>query len=170
MFWQSKLMEHSYLTSILGYSPETGVFTWKAPRPKIQVGQVAGHLKKNKGYIYIEINAKGYAAHRLAWFYMTGKWPKELIDHINRVKHDNRFCNLREATLSQNRANSKTLNKHGLKGVRRIPWMKEGDRCWEAQMVHKGERIAIGCFHTKEEAHAAYCEHAKRVHGQFFSN
>ncbi|MFW4291481.1 HNH endonuclease [Salmonella enterica subsp. enterica serovar Paratyphi C] len=46
------------------------------------------------GYIRIYINKKWYLAHRLAWLYVTGKWPINVIDHINRNKADNRFINL----------------------------------------------------------------------------
>jgi hypothetical protein len=162
-------MEHSYLLSVLSYDPQTGVFKWALPRPKIQVGNTAGYLKKNKGYVYIEVDGKSYSAHRLAWFYVTGEMPKNQIDHINRNKSDNRFQNLREATSGQNRANSKTNNMHGLKGVRRLPWMKDGDRCWQTQITHQKKVLYIGCFHTKEEAHQAYCEAAKKLHGEFFN-
>ena len=62
MVWQNALMNHQYLTSILSYDPATGIFHWASPRPKIQVGQKAGYLKKNKGYIYIEIDGKSYSA------------------------------------------------------------------------------------------------------------
>jgi hypothetical protein len=169
MVWQNALMNHQYLTSILSYDPATGFFHWALPRPKIQVGQKAGYLKKNKGYVYIEIDAKAYSGHRLAWFYVTGKMPVDQIDHINRNKSDNRFENLREASSGQNRANSKTTNKHGLKGVRRLPWMNEADRCWQASITHKKMVTYLGCFHTKEEAHSAYCEAAKTLHGEFFN-
>jgi hypothetical protein len=42
--------------------------------------------------------------HRLAWLYMTTAWAKE--DHVNGVKDDNRFANLREVTRQQNSATS----------------------------------------------------------------
>jgi len=162
-------MKHSYLTSILTYSPETGEFQWAAPRPKVKVGQKAGYLKKNKGYIYIEIDGKSYSAHRLAWFYVTGNMPIDQIDHINRNKSDNRFENLREATRGQNRANSKSTNKHGLKGVRLLPWMKNAGKCWQAEITHNKKVIYLGCFATKEEAHLAYCDAARKLHGDFFN-
>jgi len=59
-------MEHSYLKHILSYDPETGVFCWLQPRPRIKVGGIAGSLKKKTGYVSIEIDGKEYAAHRLA--------------------------------------------------------------------------------------------------------
>ena len=160
-------MTHDQLTSLLSYDPTTGEFRWKTARPKVRVGNLAGYIKKPKGHVYIELCGKTYAAHRLAWFYVTGQMPEKCLDHINRKPADNRFENLREASHGQNRANSKNNNRHGLKGVRRLSWMKETDRCWQAQITHNKQVTYLGCFHTKEEAHSAYCDAARRLHGDF---
>lgn len=163
-------MKHSYLTSILDYNPETGIFVWKAPRSKVNVGNFAGHVKKGKKpYVRIMIDGKDYSAHRLAWFYVHGFWPKEHIDHINGNHSDNRIANLREATRSQNRTNSKNCNKTGLKGVRMRKYIKDGGRNWEAQITFNKKTTYLGCYHTKEEAHTAYCDAARRLHGDFFN-
>jgi hypothetical protein len=124
-------------------------------------GYVAGHVKKDTVYMHqIFMNCYG-----------NGRgFSDKSVDHINRNKSDNRFENLREASNSQNRANSKTANVHGLKGVRRLPWMKEADKCWQASITHNKKVIYLGCFHTKEEAHSAYCEAAKTLHGEFFNS
>jgi len=53
------------------------------------------------GYIIIKINRKDYQAHRLAWLYEYGNFPKQTIDHINRIKTDNRICNLRDVSQSK---------------------------------------------------------------------
>lgn len=160
-------MEHSYLTYILSYDQNTGYFTWAQPRPKIKVGDVAGCVHKGSGYVRIEINGKSYAAHRLAWFYMTGSMPIDQIDHINRIKNDNCFENLREASNGQNRANTKSSSKHGLKGVSYKKWLKE--KPWEARITFEKKVRSLGCFATKEEAHEAYCKEAKRLHNEFFN-
>jgi hypothetical protein len=158
-------MHHKYLTEILHYNPITGIFTWAISRPRINIGQIAGCVHKNKKYRYIEIDGKSYAAHRLAWFYVYKEFPKEQIDHINRIKDDNRIENLREATNAQNRANSKTNNKHEMKGVSYHPWIKNNP--WEAKIRVNKKDIYLGCFPTKEAAHNAYIIAAKRYHGDF---
>lgn len=162
-------MEHSYLTSILDYNPETGIFVWKMPRPKIQVGSIAGHIRKGKKpYVHIMIDGKDYSAHRLAWFYVHGIWPNEHIDHINGNHSDNRLVNLREATRSQNKANSISTNKTGFKGVRFLPWVKNGKQ-WMAQITFNKKVTYLGSFYTPEEAHWAYCDAAEQLHGEFFN-
>jgi hypothetical protein len=161
------MITHAELTELFEFNANKGVLVWRKPRPKIRVGQEAGCLH-HRGYINLEIDGKHYAAHRVIWFYVTGKWPKTQIDHINGNKSDNRFENLREATNGQNRANTKNNNKHGLKGIKHLHWMKPGTRCWQAQITHNKKVIYLGCFYTKEEAHSAYCDAAKGLHGEFF--
>jgi len=100
------MVTHSELKTILHYDPKTGIFTWKIKiSKKTLIGSIAGHLG-HKGYIKIVIKGKGYRANRLAWFYMTGEWPENLVDHVNRIRNDNRWVNLRDITNKENIANS----------------------------------------------------------------
>lgn len=103
-------MTQEELHQLLEYNPETGEFFWKSCVSKrIKVGQKAGSICKIHGYELIGIKNKQYRAHRLAWLYVYGKWPNPEIDHINRVKTDNRIANLREADRSMNNLNRGTL-------------------------------------------------------------
>ena len=89
------------LREALHYDPETGVFTWAtAVSSKTVPGARAGN-QHIAGYFRIRLDGYSYKAHRLAWLYMTGAWPAECIDHINRNNSDNRFSILREATHKQ---------------------------------------------------------------------
>jgi len=99
MITQDKLKE------ILDYNQHTGLFTWKKIKKysNRSVGDIAGSL--SLGYVVIGIDKKIYKAHRLAWLYVYGEFPKEQLDHINGNKEDNRICNLREANQSQNNFN-----------------------------------------------------------------
>src|SRR6202035_4009666 len=99
------LLTAERLREFIHYDPLTGVFTWlvlpvcRGPRfvgrgpNQVRVGGIAGCVSKSNGYRRIKIGGHPYCAHRLAWLYMTGTWPKDEIDHINRVRSDNRFCN-----------------------------------------------------------------------------
>lgn len=157
-------ISHQELLRILKYDKDTGFFFWNEPRPKIRVGQKAGHLH-HTGYINLEIGGKHYAAHRLAWFYCTGKWPSDQIDHINCNKSDNRIENLREATNGQNHANVKTRNKLGHKGVQFRANLK--NKPYVVKIRHNKKDIHIGCFATIEEAAQAYKIYAGKLHGEF---
>ena len=153
------------LMHMLDYNPATGVFLWKNPS-KYQVsqkGKVAGRIDSG-GYRQIAINKKRYAAHRLAWLYVYGKWPEALLDHKNLVKDDNRIENLRECTLINNCWNRRMRsdNTTGLKGVTPSYKGKFG-----SYIAVEGKNIYLGYFDTAEEAHAAYVVASKKYHGEF---
>ena len=154
-----------YLRKILHYNPKTGVFTRLVSSRGHAVGEVAGKSVNSYGYSQIVIKQKFYKAHRLAWLYMTGEWPPHEIDHINLDKSDNRFCNLREATHSQNNANRRTQinNTAGLKGV---GWHKKAQK-WQAQIMVNNKQIYLGCFDCPAAAHFAYIVAADVHHGDF---
>jgi len=149
--------------SRLHYDPESGAFTWR------RTGKPAGF--RDRGYIkigfVIDGRSRARKAHRLAWLYVYGEWPKHEIDHINGVRHDNRIANLREATRSQNRFNvpkGKT-NTSGYKGV-----FQEGEGGkWIAKLVHKKKQCWLGRYATPELAALAYDKAAETVFGQFAS-
>lgn len=86
---------------------------------------------------------------------MTGKWPKEEIDHKDRDPSNDRWCNLREATSSQNKYNRG--DDDNLRGVYR-----SGKR-WYALV----SRNYLGTFDTFEEAVAARDAEAVRLAGDF---
>lgn len=95
---------------------------------------------------------------------MTGKWPEDKIDHINLCKSDDRWCNLREATHTQNMCN-KTHTARSLtktKGVQQLP---SGRYSAVIQIDHTN--IYLGSYDTLEEARAVYLEAAKEYHGEF---
>jgi hypothetical protein len=80
------------LRELLNYDPDTGVFTWRVrPVHSHRVGDIAGSVRTTRGYRLIGVAGRVYKAHRLAWLYMMGEWPKDQIDHINRDPSDNRF-------------------------------------------------------------------------------
>ena len=124
------MLTQSELKELLNYNPQTGIFTRKTHLNKhCKINDIAGHKTKH-GYVTINIKSKIYYAHRLAWLYVHGEMPKNVIDHINRIKHDNSAKNLRWVTASENinygvkmnafKANKPLkiyeLNKDGTKG------------------------------------------------------
>lgn len=151
------------LREVLTYDPETGVFRWKVRTSiRVTVGEVAGYLRD--GYRFITIDGRKYRAHRLAWLYMYGVWPAEL-DHVNGDRADNRISNLREATRTQNNANT-PIRKNNTSGVKGVCWDKR-KRKWMAQIRVRGVQRFLGYYETTEEAGEAYAAAAARYFGEF---
>ena len=147
------MLTQEILKTIIEYDCITGLFKWKERLQKRKIDWFGGY-KQSDGYMQIRILNKKYMAHRLAWLYCYGKFPQNIIDHINRNKSDNRIKNLREATYSENQQNTdkKSNNKSGYKGVAYEKVAKK----WRSQISVNGKRIHIGYFNTKEEAAEAY--------------
>jgi hypothetical protein len=160
-----------YLRKILRYNPETGDFIGANPFDRRTFGRRVGFQSRRTGrsdepvYWIIQIGVVRYRAHRLAWFYMTGEWPKILIDHKDCDGLNNRWGNLREADYSANNQNSRCRsdNQAGLKGV---DYHKRA-RKWRASICLRGQRTYLGLFETAEDAHAAYVAAATRLFGEF---
>ena len=142
-----------YLRSVLHYDPETGIFTRKvSTSTNVKVGDVAG-CPDGQGYLRLGLQSRRYQAHRLAWLYMSGEWPKDQIDHINRIRTDNRISNLRAVTNKQNHQNRSkpSSNTSGHPG---IDWYKR-DSKWRAKIMHNQKLIHLGYFSILEEAISA---------------
>lgn len=155
----------------LFYNAETGNVWWrkKLPRCRMRVEVPAGYLNQ-QGYLCIEIFNKHFALHRVIWFIMTGKWPEKPLDHINGVRNDNRWVNLREATVSQNNINSpgRKVAKSGARGVNRV--VGKSGITWRAQIKVAGRTIHLGTYGSKEEAAAAYASAARATWGEWAAN
>ncbi len=158
------------LHEVLAYDPRTGVFRWLINRPKgkhlAAIGSIAGTID-GKGYRTIFLDGRSHKATHLAWLYMTGEWPTRWIDHKNRVRDDNVFENLRQATPQQNAANSPGWSRqnHGLKGV--YPQKKSTQNPWFSAIRVNRKLLYLGSFATPEEAHAAYLAAAEKHFGEF---
>jgi hypothetical protein len=149
---------------ILKYNSATGSFIWLVSLPNgVTAGATAGRV--SLGYIRIGIDGRQYLAHRIAYLLMTGLWPKKQIDHVNGAKSDNRWINIRAATVSQNIANSpkRSNNTSGYKGA---SWNKERQK-WAATISMNGKRMYLGRYSKIEDAYMVYVVAAKKYHREF---
>ena len=111
------------------------------------------------------MDCKLYRSCRLAWLYVTGEWPKYQIDHINMVRDDDSWTNLRLATSSQNNMNRRARagTASGLKGV---SWDSRSGK-WVALITAFGVTTWLGVFDDPQEAHRAYSDAAEKFHGEY---
>src|ERR1044072_3857739 len=155
-------LTQTYLKERLHYDPDTGLFRWKPRAGEDRctkswnakfVGMEAGSLH-DRGYVKIRIDNKDHYAHRLAWYYVTGAQPTETIDHAHGNRSDNRFCNLRAATYTQNLYNA-IRHSFNTSGYKSVGWHKLRKK-WRSVIRIEGRSVHLGLFGTKEEAYEAY--------------
>lgn len=144
------------LRALLHYDPETGKFTWCVNfGGHIEYGKEAGNIDTDdrvggKTYIRIKIYQQLISAHRLAIFYVTGFWPKELVDHEDGDGTNNKWNNLKQVTHSENNRNAR-LQHNNISGVMGVNW-NHVNKNWNAKINYEGQQIHLGTFKTKQEA------------------
>lgn len=156
-------MTQDQLAEALNYDPATGLFSWKRNGGHCRVGEVAGYIEK-RGYRQIGIMGKLYRAHRLAWFYAYGEWPKFQIDHIDGDKANNALANLRDVKPRQNSENCRKAPKSNKScGLLGVTFHKAANK-WMAQIRTEGKHKSLGLFLDPLEAHQAYLTAKRELH------
>jgi hypothetical protein len=153
------MITQSEIRKLFDYLPNGTLIHKTTRRGGKQKGSVAGS-PHNAGYLQITIDGNKYLIHRLVWLWHFGKFPKQL-DHINRIRSDNRIENLRECSYSQNHGNRslQSNNTSGAKGV----FLDKRDNVWMVSVA--GEYI--GRFKSKSDAIKSYDEKAKEIFSEF---
>ena len=124
-------LTQEYVRQLLDYDPETGELRWKVRKGGRKVGVAAGTTKSTEstGYLSITINRKSFLTHRLIWLWVYGYFPENQIDHINRIRSDNRLSNLREVSQTCNNRNC-GMNHRNKSGVKGISWSIRYGKWW----------------------------------------
>lgn len=157
---QPVLITLERLRELLSYDAETGVFTWSGHSGSAKAGDIAG--TQCDGYTKIQIEGRLYRGHRLAWFYVTGKWPEKHLDHRDGVRSNNRWANLRPASPAENHQN-RSVQKNNKSGFLGVNWHR-GEGKWRASIQSRGRRTYLGYFATAEAAHEAYLKAKADLH------
>lgn len=156
------------LKELLYYNPISGIFTWKVDRGrKAKRGDIAGTLLQD-GYVRVTIKGVRYRAHRLAFMFMTGKFPEIDVDHINNIRCDNSWKNLREATDKQNGANKK-LAKNNKTGFKNVSYRKDLGT-YSVRLRSNGVMLNLGHFKDLELAALVAEEAQIKFNGEYARN
>lgn len=169
------LPEQDYLRDCFDYDPATGVLTWRHRADRAAnwnarfAGKSAGSLDREASpfRMGVTIDGRRHLSSRIIWKLMTGRDPTATIDHVNGNALDNRWKNLREATMAQQSRNRKRarLSKHGVRGVLKV---NSEVRPWLAQVSFNNKNIYLGVYATLEEANSAYKAFAVKHYGEFY--
>lgn len=145
---------------------ETGLLRWKEKSHRnspVEIGRAAGSKTAN-GYLHVKFDGRFVRIHRIVFAMVNGYWP-DLVDHINGVRDDNRPCNLRAATGSENTRNS-TLSRKNRSGVKGVCWSKSA-RKWRVQLIGADGRKYLGSFSELEDAKKIARAFREQHHGEF---
>ncbi len=159
------MIPHQRLLELLRYEPDSGLWIWLQNRRGgggVHAGDIAGRLCGD-GYWQVYVEGHCYQAHRLAVFYMTGLWPIGQIDHDDLDKSNNRWVNIRPATPSQQRGNTR-LPKANTSGLKWVTWNRKSKK-WQACVRHK----YLGVFDCPYAAHERALSEAINYYGDEFA-
>jgi hypothetical protein len=158
------MLTQEMVKELFDYDASTGDLVRRVSRSNaVKVGDVVGCLNQT-GYLATSIDGKLYKNHRLVFLYHNGYLPKTL-DHINRIKTDNRIENLREATRPENNRNA-SKRKDNTSGFKGVVWDKPANK-WRSYINVHGKRHRLGYFADVVDAAQAYNLAAEQYFGEF---
>jgi hypothetical protein len=156
-----EFLTSTLLRELLNYDPLTGKFTRLVRTSnRINVGDEAGSFNA-KGYRQIYLGGFNYRANRLAWLYMTGEWPADVVDHINGNRSDDRWVNLRDVPGYVNQQNYKRARRDSSTGFLGV---SASNGRYTARIRVAGKYLSLGSFSTPELAHLAYLTMKRKAH------
>lgn len=156
-------MTPELVRELFDYDLETGELRWRAGR-KYRTSRSAGCHSTN-GYLVVRTRGRYYLAHRLIWAWVTGAWPDRNIDHRNQVRDDNRWSNLRLATIAQNGQNHR-LPGRNTSGVCGVSFNSRHQR-WKVDICANGVKRFLGYFDDFEEAASVRRDAELAMFGEF---
>lgn len=157
------MLTQARLKETFEYQPDTGEFF----RIRAVRGRAAGHTpnvpSKGDGYVRIGIDYRQHLAHRLAWLYVVGELPaaKMEIDHINGVRNDNRWKNLRLVDSAINKQNIRAASKNNKLGILGVQ-IHQGK--YRARIYVSGVTKELGQFDKLQDASNAYMKAKREFH------
>lgn len=135
---------------------------------KAKAGNPTHGSKTSHGYYVAIINKKPYLLHMVIWELKNGKIPAGYeIDHINMDRADNRICNLRLASRSQNGCNrSNSKNRLDASLPKGIYYHQSWGRTYQAKICIQGKKFSKAS--TNIEELVAWLEKKRSdLHGEF---
>jgi len=131
---------------------------WKVFRSSRAIKDSLAGTISNKGYRYIRISVneipKRISAHRLRWFMKYGVFPQGELDHINRIKDDNKIENLRECSSSENNRHRPKIKNCTSKYIG-VSWHKMSGK-WRSDYCYNYKKKFLGNYRNEEDAAKAY--------------
>ena len=147
------MIDQETVKKLFHYDAKSGMLLWRNGNGRnVKPWQEAKSLN-NCGYYAVKIQGKDYRVHRIIWLYVNGKFPDRYIDHKNRIRNDNRLCNLRDVNTTDNAQNI-SLPSHNKSGYIGVSWIKSHNS-WTVYVKVDKKNKWLGYYKNLDDAIAA---------------
>ena len=153
----TELLKH--ISENYSYDPDSGLLYYNG----IKTGSLS-----SSGYLYCTILNENLSVHRVCWYLYYNEFPNHSIDHVDRVKTNNKIINLRKCNQAQNLAN-RTKMKPGTSSFKGVYFIKKQNK-YCARISFNNKRIYLGLFNNELDAAEVYNKKAKELYGDFAIN
>ena len=147
------MIDQDAVKKLFHYDAESGLLLWRNGNNRNVKPWQEAKASNGHGYYTAKINGKTYLVHRLIWLYVHGNFPHKYIDHKNRIRNDNRLCNLRDVNTTDNAQNI-SLPSHNKSGHIGVSWFKNHS-CWTVYVKVNKKNKWLGCYKNLDDAVAA---------------
>ena len=159
------MITQQQVINLFDYDQNTGNLIRRTrPAYRVHIGDIAGGISSDTGYMITKIDGKQYLNHRIVFLHQKGYLPK-FLDHKDCDRLNNRIGNLRECTSSENSQNRK-ISENNSSGVKGVYWEKKRNK-WRAQVCIKGAHYHLGRFNNIEDAKQALIIKRLEIHKGF---
>lgn len=159
------------LRELLHYCPDTGVFRWRVDagrRGRVKAGtptgspDTRGHLRIKPGD-FSDLKSE-YSQLLKVGLVVGQQSPDGDIDHVDGVKGNNVFSNLRDVPHQVNTENRRVATRGKRSGLPMGVSIDNRDGAYRADITVNGKTISLGRHPTPDAAHRAYVEAKRRLH------
>ena len=147
------MIDQETVKKLFHYDAESGMLLWRNGNGRNVKPWQEAKSSNGQGYYTVKINGTSYRVHRLIWLYVNGNFPDKYIDHKNRVRSDNRLCNLRDVNSTDNAQNI-SLPSHNKSGHIGVSWIKSHN-CWTVFVKVNKKNKWLGYYKNLDDAVAA---------------
>ena len=147
------MIDQETVKKLFHYDAESGMLLWRYGNGRNVKPWQEAKASNGHGYYAAKINGKTYLVHRLIWLYVHGSFPNKYIDHKNKIRNDNRLCNLRDVNTTDNAQNI-SLPSHNKSGHIGVSWF-ELQKKWTVYIKVDKKNKWLGCYKNLDDAIAA---------------
>ena len=144
------MIDQQTVKKLFYYDAESGMLLWRNGHGRNVKPWQQAKAQNGHGYYTAKINNTSHLVHRLIWLYVHGRFPEKYIDHKNRIRNDNRLCNLRNVSTTDNAQNI-SLPKHNTSGHMGISWYAR-DQKWNVYIKVNKKNKWLGRYASIDDA------------------